>query len=150
MSSLLTISALWPDSENDKLMIFNFFPRKKDLTLLANFHPRRQLAWNIKFVCARARARACVCVCVCVFVDFFQNVIYWNFYPACQALSMLTGNLWQLPSLTHANGYFYAFYQRVEILPPEVKNTIKTIIPKECRVSRNNITRLSEVLQRWK
>ena len=51
--------------------IFLIFPRKQDLTFLANCLLRRQFAWNV-ISCFLRKIR-----------KIFQNVVCWKFYPEC-------------------------------------------------------------------
>ena len=69
------ITPLWANSADDKLMLFfTFFPRKKALTFRANcLLRRRQFAWNGKAYFLEKAWK------------IFQNVVCWNFYPACLA-----------------------------------------------------------------
>ena len=71
----MTLIMLWANSAYNKLVIFFlFFLEKNDLTLFANCLLRKQFAWNVKTY---------------FLGKIFQNVVCWNFYPACKVLIML-------------------------------------------------------------
>ena len=76
--AFFTLTMLWANSADDKLMMFFlFFPRKEDLTLHANCLPRRQFAWNVKSYFQGK------------IIKVFKNVVVcWNFYPVCKASNL--------------------------------------------------------------
>ena len=75
ISTFTTPSA---NSAEGKLMtFFLFFPENRPLTFHANCLPRRRFAWNITAYFLKKKRKV------------FQNVICWNYLPACWAL---TGN----------------------------------------------------------
>ena len=71
---ILTSSMLWEDSADDKLMIFFLFFLENRIW---HFMLWRQFAWSIKsHFLGKIR-------------KIFQNVVCWNFYPACKVLGVL-------------------------------------------------------------
>ena len=68
---MLTFTTHWFNSADDKLIYFLIFPRKQDLTCLANCLQWRKFAWNVKTgFLGKIR-------------KIFQYVVCWKFYPNC-------------------------------------------------------------------